>query len=129
LLSPLTDPDETCGRTSLFVVILSAARISLLKSPRFFTPLRSVQHDMNVQCFLTATSPKPLPKVISAAWCRRDFPFVWDLQVAVVLNPVDDEVLPFLPLGDGVYVGVVQGDLGPGAGGVAAGGAQFAEGL
>ncbi|MCG2772812.1 MAG: hypothetical protein L6277_12090, partial [Desulfobacterales bacterium] len=26
--------------------------------PRFFTPLRSVQNDMNIQCLLTATSYK-----------------------------------------------------------------------
>ena len=46
-----------------------------------------------------------------------------------MLHPVDDKFLPFLPEGDGVHVGVVDGDLGPGAGGVAPGGAQLAKGL
>jgi hypothetical protein len=33
-------------------------RISLFEPPRFFTPLRSVQNDMNFHSFLTATSYK-----------------------------------------------------------------------
>jgi len=34
----------------LLFVILSAAKNLFLKPPRFFTPRRSVQNDMNIQC-------------------------------------------------------------------------------
>ena len=37
-------------------VILSVAKNLFFELPRFFTPLRSVQNDRDIQCFLTATS-------------------------------------------------------------------------
>jgi len=40
----------------LLLVILSLAKNLSMKSPRYFTPWRSVQNDMNIQGFLTPTS-------------------------------------------------------------------------
>jgi hypothetical protein len=54
-----------------FFVILSAAKnLSFLKPPRFFTPLRSVQNDLNIHSFLTATSYQ----AASAQTSPWDFP-------------------------------------------------------